>query len=608
MKVKKEKPKYNALQNSLYVIKGMWVRDKSFLFIILTHIILTVAVSTIGIFLPKTVVEQITNGTDIKMLILTVSAFTMVTILCNALLRFLDSVSEPKKSWLRSRLSADILQKTIETDYANIENNEFIDLRQKVYDIIGGYERITVQIYERFKGLGINLLGFMVYMILLVSVNPIVLIIAIITAVLGAVTKKHGDKFQYDNDDKWASYSNRLWYINNIGGRFDMAKDIRLYKMTDWLNEIYEKCLDFMFAFRKKERIGQFLADLVYCFANFALMSVSYGYLIWAVLSDGLSVSGFVLLFAAIGGFSDWITGILYELVTLSRYSLSYCRIREFLEFPDTFNYVGSETITKKEKGYSLELKNVSFRYKNAEKFTLKNINLTIKAGEKLAIVGLNGAGKTTLVKLLCGFYDPTEGVILLNGKDIRTFNRKEYYRLFTAVFQDFNILPLSIAENISQLTDEDVERDRVKLYMKQADLEKKLNSLQNGIDTLLIKDVNDEAAELSGGETQKFMLARALYKDAPILILDEPTAALDPIAESKLYEKYNQFSTDKTAVYISHRLASTRFCDRIILIDGKRLSEQGTHDELIKCNGKYAELFEIQSKYYKNKKESEAV
>ena len=234
-------------------------------------------------------------------------------------------------------------------------------------------------------------------------------------------------------------------------------------------------------------------------------------------------------------------------------------------------------------------------------------MSLKIKAGEKIALVGLNGAGKTTLVKLLCGLYDPNEGEIFLNGKNIRGYNRTQYYTLFTAVFQDFNILPLSIAENISQLSEDELDDDKIDRVihcLELADLDKKINSLPDGISSILMKDVNDDAVQLSGGEMQKLMLARALYKESPILILDEPTAALDPIAESKLYNRYNEFAAGKTSVYISHRLASTRFCDRIIFIENKTIAESGTHNELLKSGGKYANLFEIQSKYYKEEVE----
>jgi ATP-binding cassette subfamily B protein len=319
------------------------------------------------------------------------------------------------------------------------------------------------------------------------------------------------------------------------------------------------------------------------------------------VLFNDLAVEQFVLLFAAVGGFSSWVMGILEESAVLQQRSLDYCRIREFLDFPEPFlSETGKPISIDKDKTHSLELRNVSFRYPGASEDTLKNINLKIHAGEKLAIVGVNGAGKTTIVKLLCGLYDPTDGEVLLDGCDIREFNRKQYYELFTAVFQEFSILPISIAENVAQAYSDDLDKTRLIKCLELADISEKVNSLSDNVNSLLNKQVNDEAVELSGGETQRLMLARALYKDAPILILDEPTAALDPIAESRLYNRYSELSAGKTSIYISHRLASTRFCDRVLLIDDGIIAETGTHNELLKTKGKYAELFEIQSKYYR--------
>lgn len=240
----------------------------------------------------------------------------------------------------------------------------------------------------------------------------------------------------------------------------------------------------------------------------------------------------------------------------------------------------------------------MSFRYPGAEKDTLSHINLTLHPGEKLAVVGMNGAGKTTLIKLLCGFLDPTLGRVLLDGKDIRDYNRRDYYRMFSAVFQEFSLLPGTIAANVAQ-TEDNISMEKVRACVEKAGLKEKVESLPQGCETLLNRAVYENAIMLSGGETQRLMLARALYKDAPFVMLDEPTAALDPIAESDIYQKYNRMTQGKSSVYISHRLASTRFCDRIILIDGGRIAEEGTHEALLKAGGKYAGLYGVQSKYY---------
>ena len=225
-------------------------------------------------------------------------------------------------------------------------------------------------------------------------------------------------------------------------------------------------------------------------------------------------------------------------------------------------------------------------------------MNLTIHPGEKLAIVGLNGAGKTTMVMLLCGFYDPTEGRVLLNGQDIREFNRRAYYKLFSAVFQGFSILDTTIAECVAQ-TAQEIDLEKVQRCLAQAGLTETMAKFPQGVNTHFGREVYLDGVQLSGGQTQRLMLARALYKDGPILVLDEPTAALDPIAENDIYQKYSDMTAGKTSVFISHRLASTRFCDRIVFIADGGIAEEGTHQALLAKGGAYARLFAVQSRYY---------
>ena len=601
----KEKPIYNAGQNTVYVIKNAWKRDKSVLFIILAQIFLTVIISTVSLYLPKTVVAQITSEAPVQTLVITVLAFTVIIMILQAVKNYFDSSAQPKRTQLRVRVCYDILDKAISTDYTNLEDQKFTDAKQKAQDITNNNAASTEAIYSCLSNLGINLLGFIVYVVLLVSVNPLVLLITAATTVFGVMVRRRANKWQHDHDSESAGFNKRLWYLNSIGQNYEMAKDIRLFAMIDWLKEIYATNMKLAFDFDRKVQLKHLIADAVDCAATFIREGIAYAYLIWQVLYSGMSVDSFVLLFAAIGGFSGWIMGILNEYSSLSMHSLNYCRLRSYLEYPDKFNHKsGRAIVPERGKPYSLELKNVSFRYSGAEENTLENINLTIKPGEKLAIVGLNGAGKTTIVKLLCGFYDPTEGEVLLNGKDIREFNRKQYYALFTAVFQEFNILPVTIAENVAQVSGGDIDEKKLQWSLRLAGIDEKVNSFPDGANSLLIKSVNEDAVALSGGETQKLMLARALYKDSPVLILDEPTAALDPIAESRLYSRYNELSAGKTSIYISHRLASTRFCDRVLLIDNKTIAECGTHNELMESGGKYAGLFEIQSKYYREGRE----
>lgn len=243
-----------------------------------------------------------------------------------------------------------------------------------------------------------------------------------------------------------------------------------------------------------------------------------------------------------------------------------------------------------------IEFQNVSFSY-DGKTNVIKDFNFKASAGEKVAVVGMNGAGKTTAMKLLLGFYNPTKGKILINGKDASILNKKERCKLFSAVFQDIFTLPASIEKNIALC--EDVDKDKLNRVIDFADLSEKIESLSQGINTKLHKDLYPDAVELSGGETQKLLLARAIYKEAPIMILDEPTAALDPIAENEIYTKYSEITKGRTSFYISHRLASTAFCDKVIFIKDGEITETGTHKELMEKKGDYYKMYYMQSYYY---------
>ena len=379
-----------------------------------------------------------------------------------------------------------------------------------------------------------------------------------------------------------------------------LAKDIRIFGLRPWIDELYAKAMAAYTAFQSKAQGIYFWARIVDLVLTFLRNALAYAYLIGLVIGNGLSVSEFLLFFSAVGGFTAWVSGILGGFNTLHTQSLDLSSVRECLEYPEPFKFEDGESIeAEANRLYEIKLENVSYRYPGADKDTLTNINLTLHPGEKLAVVGLNGAGKTTLIKLICGFLDPTEGRILLDGKDIRDFNRRDYYMMFSAVFQEFSLLAGTIATNVAQ-DSVGIDMDRVVDCVEKAGLRKKIESLKDGYETYLNREVFEDAILLSGGETQRLILARALYKNAPFIVLDEPTAALDPIAESEMYQKYNEMTSGKSSIYISHRLASTRFCDRIIMIADGGIGEEGTHDELLKAGGKYAELFEVQSKYYK--------
>lgn len=398
-------------------------------------------------------------------------------------------------------------------------------------------------------------------------------------------------------------YEKELSYYKQHAFALDFAKDLRIFGLGTWLRELQDKALKTCEAFLARREKAYLWANIIDVVMALLRNGLAYAFLLWQTLAKGLPASEFLLYFTAVSGFTTWITGILSTFIQLHKESIALSHVQEYLNLPEPFLF-DEGVKPPKADGYMLTLENVTFRYPGTEKNILENVNLTIHPGEKLAIVGLNGAGKTTLVKLMCGFYDPSEGRVLLNGQDIREFNRRQYYELFSAVFQQFSIMDTTIAEAVSQ-TAEGTDMDKVAVCLDKAGLKEAISKFPEGVNTHIGRQVYLDGVMLSGGQTQRLMLARALYKDGPILVLDEPTAALDPIAENDIYMKYNEMTTGKTSVFISHRLASTRFCDRILFIADGGIAEEGTHEELIALNGAYAALFEVQSRYYREGRDS---
>ena len=308
-------------------------------------------------------------------------------------------------------------------------------------------------------------------------------------------------------------------------------------------------------------------------------------------------IGNFLLYRGTVTRFVNAVSNALWELTLLKENNEALVLLYRFLDLPDEM-YHGTLAVEKRDDiDYEIEFRNVSFRYPGTEEWVLRNVNMKFKIGDKLAIVGENGSGKTTFIKLLCRLYDPTEGVILLNGIDITRYRYGEYLSLFSVVFQDYRLFQFSLAANVAGAFDYD--RDRVEKCLVQAGFGDRLAGLEKGIDTVMGRDYENDGIDLSGGEEQKVALARALYKDAPFVILDEPTAALDPIAEAAVYENFQKIVAHKTAVFISHRLSSCRFCDDIIVFDKGRLVQRGGHDILAAAEGKYRQLWNAQAQYY---------
>ena len=599
---KKDKPKYNVLQNVRWMCAIAWKNRKRVLLFCVLAASLQVLLNLLELYIAPEVLARVQERAPIGALLGTIGVFTAALFLAQGLSEYIDENTMFPRVDVRSAIIGKLSEKCNNTSYSNTLNEDFIKLRDKAHSACEGNSQATEHIWETLTKLLANVGGLLVYLGILSRVNGWLLLVTVATCVAGFFVSRYAVNWRYERREEEEKYYQKKTYLRRKSESVELAKDIRIFGLQNWLNELLTQIHDLYLDFTLRCERVEVLTDLASTVLTAARNGVAYVVLIRMTLREGLSVSQFLLYFTAVTTFTTWVMGILRELSTLHKESLDISLVREFLDYPEPFRFEGGEDIPEAER-YELRLENVSYRYPGAQADTLHGLSLTVHPGEKLAVVGLNGAGKTTLVKLLCGLLDPTEGAVLLNGRDIRAFDRRRYYALFSAVFQEFSLLDVTVAEEIAQRA-EGIDYGRVADCVEKAGLTAAIEKLPRGLDTHVGREVYLDGTLFSGGETQRLMLARALYKDGPILLLDEPTAALDPIAENDIYRKYNDMTKGRTSLFISHRLASTRFCDRIVLLADGAVREEGTHESLLASGGEYAKLFEVQSRYYQEGKE----
>ena len=595
--MKKEKSKYGMFQCVSFMVKMAWNHVRSVLWLCIVFAVLTVGINLTQLFMAPMVLQKVESAVSLNELLANIGVFAGILLILNAVLGYVDENILYGRIDVRSAVISKINHKAYTTSYPNTRDPEVLRLHSEALKNCSSNSDAAENIWRTLTKLLINLLGFAIYLCLLADVNFWLMGLVIVTTTIGFFISRYINEWEYRHKEELAKYDKEISYLIGRTESIKLAKDIRIFGLAPWLNDIYTSTRRMVEAFvARRERVYAWT-----CVVDVALLfvrnGIAYFYLIHRALTEGLTASEFLLYFTAFTGFSSWITGILSEFATLHKESLGLSVILEYIHLPEQFRFEGGVSIPQADS-YELKLENVSFRYPGTEKDIIRNMNLTLHPGEKIAVVGLNGAGKTTLVKLLCGFYDPDEGRVLLNGIDIREFNRQEYYDLFSAVFQEMSVLDVTVAEHVAQ-TVENIDLVKVADCLEKAGLTAKIQKLPSGLQTHVGKIAFMDGVEFSGGEMQRLVLARALYKDGPLLVLDEPTAALDPIAENDIYMKYNEMTKGKTSLFISHRLASTRFCDRILFLQDGVIAEEGTHEQLLANNGGYAELFHVQARYY---------
>ncbi len=596
-----KRPAYGMASNCAFMVRRAWRSSRSVLVIALGLIICGVAASLLELFVLPAILKTVARGASPADLVRMIAWFALGMVAVHSLQRYLNENALFGRINVRAALLLDMHLDVCRTSYPHIEDPDYLDKMEKAMHCLSSNNQAGELIWKTMTDLLTNTVSFVLYLLLLVQTGPWAAALCAALTALSYFAGEHLRAWRYRHREEESALEHKLYYITGRSKDTGLAKDVRIFGMGSWLNELYNKYSRLVRDFNARSQRRCLGADMLEVVLAFLRNGAAYALLIAMAMRGRLTPAEFVLYFTAVSGFSGWITGIFSGLGVLHRQSLDLSTLREFMDYEELFRFEdGVPLPVRPGHLYQLELRDVSFRYPGAESDTLSHVNLKIHPGEKLAVVGRNGVGKTTLIKLLCGLYDPTEGQVLLDGQDIRQYDRRDYYRHFTALFQHFSLLAGTMAENIAQTDETRVDSDRMWECAERAGIAEKLRLLPAGEKTHLGRTVYLDGVELSGGELQRLMLARALYKDAPVVILDEPTAALDPIAESDLYRKYSDLTGNRTSVYISHRLASTQFCDRVLLIEGGGIAEEGTHEELLERGGRYAYLFNLQSKYYR--------
>lgn len=601
---------YGIVKNSIYVLGKIRQYYPSQLFLMCIGVVTGSLMYYLWSFIGKFVIDLVQIQADspekdispLIRLILTVMAVELFSLV-------LDTIVN-NRIWyqfiyIRMHVITERVQKALTMDYQMLEQPDILDMHSKAMESTGGNSNGIEGLMRAVYDFGIQ---FMIMLVTFTTVMALDWRMLIIIALLSVVQFFF---FRYtikkDKKEVWdvlAPTWRKLNYMERTTQDFDYAKDIRLFHMQNWLSG---KQHDFLADKQEKMVHSRNLWIINSGFAHtIAILStvVVYGVLIYSVIDRNLSIGDFTLYLGLATTFTETLTRFLNSIGGFKQNSLQVDDFRSFMDLKT--EETGEFLPVPQTDRYTFTFENVSFQYKGSEGYALKNLNLTFEAGKRLAVVGINGAGKTTFIKLLLRLYDVTEGRILLNGTDIRRFRREEYHRLFAPVFQNVELFAFPMSENVSMDAPKATDRELARECLIQAGLADKLESLEKGVDTQLLKVIHDDGIDLSGGEKQKLALARALYKDAPVIVLDEPTAALDALAEYQLYRNFDKMIGKKSAVYISHRLSSTRFCDNIAMFRAGEMIEYGTHEELLEKGGAYAEMFEIQAQYYRDHEEAE--
>ena len=605
MKKEKEptrKPQYGILYCMKWLVTRMWRWDRSLIWSSMALVPVSVILYCVGLYTPSIILDRLQINENFNGIALVITALLCATLFFNLTKDLIAHVRWQAEFRNANRFHWELIKAHLQKDYFLNFDQEYLKLRERAAQVLGNQANGSPgRFVTRFSDMAANVLCFVLFGSVISMLSPWILLLLVAGSLLTLIPRRYQQNRDHAERDERNANSRKMNYLSwELSKEPKAAKDIRLYGFTTLLDDKIRAVIHEHIRLFRHQQKNRGLSSYVSFGVGFLRDACAYLFLIWHAVHGNLSSAEFVLYFNAIARLSSFIDEIVQYIGSAHETVLgtSDC-IAYFDENHNRMNHAAGIPIPKG-RPLSIEFRHVSYQYPKGEQPVLQDISFQIAAGENISLVGLNGAGKTTLAKLMCGLLLPDEGEILIDGHPLGEYNRDELYMLFSIVPQNYTILPATIAENVAFRDRSEIDEARLLLCLEKAGIADKILSLPKGIDSMLDKQYDADAVNFSGGELQKLLLARAIYRDAGVLILDEPTAALDAIAEDRMYQSYRELTNRTTSVFISHRLASTRFCDRIYLLDGAQLAESGTHEELMAQGGRYRELFDIQSKYYK--------
>lgn len=585
------------IKGLLFFIKFGWKHEKRYLVYLILNQFVSSMIPILAVVMPRYIINELMGSQRIPYLALYTGILVGVTFAATAASSWLAWTGFTHRIKLSQDFTAFLHEKTAFADYEDIESSRYLKMKEKAEKFLFGNLHGFSYVLDKTAaiiGKAFTLIGVIA---IIASLNPIIVIVFIALVLLSSFVEARAQRKQADMEIEMMLINRRVMYYGQVLEDFSYGKELRLNNLGRWLLGREQKYWDETFITCKKNNALGIKSGVFSAFTGLAQQIISYAYLVAQSLGGHITIGDFSMYVGGVAAFSGAMRALMQNIMEVSEYRKYYDAIEEYLNIPAKMRDNAHQPVPQGE--HEIEFRNVSFSYPGQAGYALRNINIILKPGQKLSIVGENGAGKTTFVKLLCRICDPTEGAIFLDGVDIRDIDFEQYMALFGAVFQDYKLYALSLKDNVALSKSDDASDSEVEAVLRKAGLGDKLDTLPQGVQTLVYRNFDDEGFEPSGGEGQKIALSRALYRDAPVVILDEPTAALDPRAEYELYKHFDDLVSGKTAVYISHRLSSARFCDMIAVFHGGEIIEYGSHGDLMKTGGAYAELFSMQAQFY---------